>query len=235
MTRATSIGAGLLLLPSLALAQTPGQSRQSSDAALDPHPPGVHVIDDDEPKPPLVPRAPDLLGKHVLIGGAVGPTWSFGKLASDVAAARGLDTGLGFQLDAGVGLSRSVALGAWGSFATYGDGDDCESCSGKAFAVGPFVRYHLSQGLRFDPWLSLGVGYRQISFESAGLKSKFSGFQWLRLELGGDYYLFSGFGLGPYGSLSLSSYSKRPEGTGEAGVNTELSTGVRFLFDLPGR
>lgn len=235
MTRATSIGAGLLLFPSLALAQAPGKSPQAAEAASDPHPPGVHVIADDETQSPLVPRAPDLLGSHVLVGGGVGPTWSLGKLASDVAAARGLDTGLGFQLDAGIGLSRSVALGLWGSFATYGDGDDCESCSGKAFAVGPFVRYHLSQGLRFDPWLSLGVGYRQVSFESAGLESKFSGLEWLHLELGADYYLFSGLGVGPYGSLSLSSYSKRPEGTGDAGVNTELSTGLRFLFDLPGR
>lgn len=235
MMRATSIGAGLFLLTSLALAESPSASPQSADAAVDPHAPGVHVIDDDEPQSPLVPRAPDLLGRHILVGAAVGPTWSLGKLASGVAAARGLDTGLGLHADLGIGLSRSVALGVWGSFATYGDGDDCESCSGKAFAVGPFVRYHLSQGLRFDPWLLAGAGYRQVSFESGGVASKFSGLEWLRLELGADYYLFSGLGLGPYGALSLSSYCKRPEGAGDAGVNTELSAGLRFLFDLPGR
>jgi hypothetical protein len=233
MKRAVSLGAGLLLVPSLALAQSPGPA--SAEAALDPHPPGVHVIDDDEPEPPLTPRAKDLLGRHVLVGAALGPTWSLGKLSSDVAAVRGLSTGLGLHADAGFGLSRSVALGVWGSFASYGDGEDCQDCAGKSFAVGPFVRYHLSQGLRFDPWLLAGAGYRQVSFESAGLKSTFSGLEWLRLEMGADYYFFSGLGFGPYGALSLSSYTDRPSGSGDARVNSELSVGLRFLLDVPGR
>jgi hypothetical protein len=236
MKRAISVGAALLLLPSLALAQSPSpDAAKSADAALDARPPGVHVVDDTEPQTPLVPRANDLLGRHVLIGGAVGPVWSLGKLAGDVAAVRGLSTGVGVHADVGFGLSRSVALGVWGSFASYGDGDSCDSCAAKSFAVGPYVRYHLSQGLRFDPWLSAAVGYRQVSYEALGTTNTYSGAEWLRFELGADYYLFSGLGLGPYGSLGLSSYSKRPEGTSGASVNTELSAGLRFLLDLPGR
>jgi hypothetical protein len=236
MKRAISIGACLFLLPSLALAQSPApEGAKPADAALDPHPAGVHIVDDAEPKTPLVPRANDLLGRHVLVGAAVGPVWTLGKLASDVAAVRALRTGVNVQADVGFGVSRSVALGVWGSFASYGDGDACDACSGKSFAVGPYVRYHLSQGLRFDPWLLVGAGYRQISFEQDGAPQTFSGVEWLRLELGADYYMFSGFGVGPYGSLALSSYSTRPEGAGEARVNTELSAGIRFLLDLPGR
>lgn len=236
MKRAISIGACLSLLPSLALAQSPApEGATPVDAALDPHPAGVHIIDDAEPKTPLVPRANDLLGRHVLVGAAVGPVWTLGKLASDVAAVRALSTGVNVHADVGVGLSRSVALGVWGSFASYSDGDSCDSCSGKSFAVGPYVRYHLIQGLRFDPWLSAGAGYRQVSYDEPGTTSTFSGIEWLRLELGADYYVFSGFGLGPYGSLGLSSYTKRPEGAGDARVNTELSAGLRFLLDLPGR
>lgn len=238
MKRALLTGLGTLLLPALALAQTAPGTPAPAQAALDPAaPPSVHIIDDDEPKAPLVPRAPDLLGSHVLVGAALGPAWSLGKLGSSEAAVRGLGTGLGFRADAGIGVSRSVALGLWGSFATYTDGDRCDSsCSGRAFSVGPFVRYHLSQGLRFDPWLTLGGGYRQLSYTGeAGAKQKFSGLEWLHFELGADYYLFSGLGLGPYGALSLSSYSKRPSGAGDAAVNTELSVGLRFLLDLPGR
>jgi hypothetical protein len=237
MKRAISIGACLSLLPSLALAQAPApDGGRPANEALDAHPAGVHIIDDTEPKAPLVPRAHDLLGKHVLVGGSVGPVWSLGKLASDVAAVRALSTGLSVHADVGFGLSRSVVLGAWGSFASYGDGDACDSCSGKSFAVGPYVRYHLSQGFRFDPWILAGAGYRQVSYDdSLGTKQTFSGVEWLRLELGADYYVFSGFGVGPYGSLGLSSYAKRPEGAGEARVNTELGAGLRFLLDLPGR
>ncbi len=237
MKRAISIGACLSLLPTLALAQSPApEGAKAADAALDPHPTGVHIVDDAELKTPLVPRANDLLGRHVLVGAAVGPVWTLGKLASDVAAVRALSTGVNVHADVGFGVSRSVALGVWGSLASYGDGDSCDSCSGKSFAVGPYVRYHLSQGLRFDPWLSAGAGYRQVSFDDGGGASQtFSGVEWLRFELGADYYVFSGFGFGPYGSLGLSSYSKRPEGSGDARVNTELSAGLRFLLDLPGR
>jgi hypothetical protein len=237
---------GTLLFPALALAQTaPGSDAIGSDATssaqggLDPNapPPGVHVIDDTEPKTPLIPRAKDLLGSHVLVAAAVGPAWSFGHLGSAVSAGRGLGTGLGFRADAGLGLSRSVVLGAWGNFASYADGDGCgSSCSGRAFAVGPFVRYHLQQGLRFDPWFTLGGGFRQLSFvDTTGARQKFSGVEWLHLELGADYYMFSGLGIGPYGALGASSYSKRAAAAGDAAVNTELSVGLRVLFDLPGR
>ena len=237
MKRAIPVGACLSLLSSLALAQAPApKGAQTADAALDPHPAGVHIVDDSEPKAPLVPRANDLLGKHVIVGASVGPVWTLGKLASDVAAVRSLSTGVAVHADAGFGVSRSVTLGAWGSFASYGDGDACNACSGKSFAVGPYVRYHLSQGFRFDPWILAGAGYRQVSYDdSLGAKQKFSGVEWLRLELGADYYVFSGFGVGPYGSLGLSSYSKRPEDAGEARVNTELSAGLRLMLDFPGR
>jgi hypothetical protein len=245
MNRALVIAASLACWPSLALAQATPPVAVTDPAAAAPI--GVHIVDDVEPKAPLVPRAKDLLGGHVLVGAAVGPTWSLGKLGSDLAAVRGLGTGIGLRADAGVGLSRSVLLGVWGQFNRYRNGDACGTCDGLAFAVGPFVRYHLSQGLRFDPWLSLGGGYRQLRFEQDGVvpaagppalppsTAKFSGIEWLRFELGADYYVWSGLGLGPYGSVSLSSYTKRPANAGDAAVNTELSVGLRFLLDVPGR
>jgi hypothetical protein len=242
MKRALLIGAGTLLLPTLALAQSAdggaGDSKGAeSSVDAEPAPPGVHIVEDAEPKPPFVPRARDVLGSHVLVGAAFGPAWSLGRLGSSTAAARGLGTGMSLRADAGFGLSRSVVLGAWGSYAAYADGDRCSPfCSGKAFAVGPYVRYHLSQGLRFDPWFTLGGGFRQVAYEdSSGTRQTFRGMEWLHLELGADYYLFSGLGLGPYGAIGLSSYSRRPESAGSASVNTELSVGLRFLFDAPGR
>ena len=240
MKRALLVGVGTLLFPALAFAESAAgvQTASAPQQRLDPDAPpaGVHLVDDTEPKPPLVPRAGDLLGSHLLVGAAVGPAWSLGKLGSNVAAVRGLGTGLGLRADAGFGVSRSVALGVWGSFASYAKGDACSDCSGRAFAVGPFVRYQLAQGLRFDPWLTLGGGYRSVSFDDdAGAQQKFGGVEWLHFELGADYYMLSGLGFGPYGALSLSSYTSRPSGAGDAAVNTELSVGLRFLFDLPGR
>jgi hypothetical protein len=237
MKRALRMSARALLLPALALAESPSEASLPARAGVDPVPPAVHVIKDEEPKTPLVPRAKDLLASHLLVGAGIGPVWSLGRLDSNTTAPRGLGTGLGFQGDAGFGLSRYVSVGVWGTFANFSDGNDCIDCSGRAFAVGPFVRYHLSQGLRFDPWLTAGLGYRQLSFldDLRAAKQKYSGVEWLRLELGADYYVFSGLGIGPYGSLGLSTYSTRPSGAGDARVNTELSAGLRLLLDLPGR
>lgn len=233
MKRAISLGISVLLCSSFALAQDPAAPPSQSGA--DPVPPNVHVVDDAETLPPLVPRAPDLLGKHLLVGAAIGPSWPLGKLARNVAAVRGMDTGVGLQADLGLGLSRSVAAGVWGSFASYGDGDSCDSCSARSFAVGPYVRYHLSQGFRFDPWLSLGAGYRRVSYEQDGAQQSYAGAEWLRFQLGADYYLLSGLGFGPYGAIGLSSYWSRPEGASDAAVSTELSVGLRFFLDVPGR
>ena len=243
MKRALLIAVGTLLSPALALAQSAPGTEPAANAqagrAPDAPPPTVHVIEDPEPKLPFVPRAPDLLGSHVLLGAGVGPSWSLGQFASNRSANVRLGTGLAFRADIGFGVSRSVALGAWGSFAGYTDGTRCEDdghCSGRAFAVGPYVRYHLSQGLRFDPWLTLGAGYRRLTFDdTAGASQKYAGIEWLHFELGADYYVFSGLGVGPYASLGLSSYFTRPSGSGDAAVNTELSTGLRLLFDVPGR
>jgi hypothetical protein len=241
MKRALLIGVGLLFGHTPALAQGLAQSDEGSSlqAGFDPDapPPSVHVVDDVEPKRPLVPPAKDLLGAHILVGAGVSPTWSLGKLSSDVAASEGLGTGVAAHLDAGIGLSRFIAVGVFGTFAGYTSGDSCgSSCRGQALSVGPFVRYHLLQGLRFDPWLSLGGGYRQLSFKTeGGARQRFTGVEWLRLELGADYYAFSGFAFGPYGALGLSSFSNRPNDAGSASVSTELSVGLRLLLDLPGR
>src|ERR1041384_5750079 len=171
MKRAQLIGVGLLLGHAPALAQSLPQSETATSlrAGLDPDAPpaNVHVVDDVEPKRPELAAAKDLLGAHILIGAGVSPSWSLGKLSSDVSASDGLGTGFGAHLDAGLGLSRYVAVGVFGTFAGYTRGDSCGTrCSGKSLSIGPFVRYHLTQGLRFDPWLSLGGGYRQLSFET---------------------------------------------------------------------
>lgn len=238
MKRASFISVATLLAAPLAFAQSASNQAQGSQAAADPDAPpvNVHLVDDAVPAARGLARQPDLLGKHLLLGAATGPAWSLGRLASDLAAARGLGTGIALRADAALGLSRSIAIGVWGGFAGYADGDTCSSCAAQTFAAGPFVRYHLSQGLRLNPWLALGGGLRRLSFDAAsGARQKFSGVEWLHLELGADYYVFSGLGVGPYGSLSATSYTTRPADAGGASVNTELSAGLRLLLDLPGR
>jgi hypothetical protein len=179
----------------------------------------------------LVPLAPDTLGGHFVLGVGGSIEAPFGELDHKNNAAN-LGAGLGVAGDLGFGLSRSVVIGAWGTFASYGS-------NGRSFGVGPFVRYHLVQGVRFDPWILLGTGFRSLNREVQGQKLEYSGIEIARLAVGGDYYPWSAFGLGPWLELDVGAYGKRPDespGNRPAlGVHLGFVSGLRLLVDLPGK
>lgn len=192
--------------------------------ATKPASPGL-VITPAEPDQPLfeaIPNARDTLGGHFVIGASAGVKWPFGSHSS------ALGTGYGLNLDLGFGLGRSVVLGAWGEFDAYAGASGCSACSGKSFAGGPFLRYHLVQGTRFDPWGSLAVGVRQTSVDNGVSTAHYFGPELLKLSLGGDWYPTSNIGFGPYVTIDVGSYN---ESTAHAG----LGAGLRLIVDLPGK
>lgn len=199
------------------------------------------VPNDDEPEPPLVPDAKDTLGGHFIAGASGAFVVPFGDLGKGTSAAD-LGGGYGVQADLGFGLSRSLVLGAWGQFATYTNSPDCgteprrdEGCTAMGYAVGPFVRYHLVQGMRFDPWLLAGVGYRSLSIESSSGTADYSGIEWLKLSVGGDYYPFGSFGFGPILELETVVFGNRPEGDNGAAASFSFVAGLRLVLDVPGK
>lgn len=193
------------------------------------------ATDDDEPPLPYVPAAADTLGGHFVVGAAALVEAPVGKLRQGENAA-GLGPGFGGTLDLGFGVGRAVVLGAWGNFVSYGS-------HGSSFALGPFVRYHLVQGLRFDPWILAGAGYRSLTRDS-GPKRQFSGFELAHVAIGGEYYAWSGLGFGPWLGLDLGIYGTRPK-TNSAGqpdaasvdadVHLGFAGGLRVVLDLPGK
>jgi hypothetical protein len=118
-------------------------------------------------------------------------------------------------------------LGAWGELDSYSAASNCPACSGKSFAGGPFLRYHLVQGTRFDPWGSLAVGVRSTSVDIGNATAHHSGPELLKLTLGGDWYPTANLAFGPYVTLDLGTYgSAAYEG---------LGAGLRLILDLPGK
>jgi hypothetical protein len=174
----------------------------------------------------------------------------FGSLENGIKQTDFLDGGPGFALDVGIGVSRVVALGVWGQALSLSSSDECPDCSASSLAIGPFVRYHLVQGLRFDPWLSAGVGYRSTTLRGtpAGNLS-YRGFDLLRLQVGGDWYPASMLGIGPLFELGMGIYTSKdaaaapatPDGTPSNGSIDEIApfwqfiSGVRLTLDIPGR
>jgi hypothetical protein len=200
-------------------------------------PPSLPEVEMDEPPPPVVPLARDTRGGHFELGAGAALRVPFGHLRQGEAGSS-LGTGFGAALDLGYGISRSVMVGAWAQVFEPGTHD-------RGFSVGPFVRYHLVQGMRFDPWLLLGIGYRSQNHDAPGVTRHFSGIDFAHFALGGDYYAWSGLGFGPWLELDAGVLTKRPstnaagapDGTAHVGtdVNYSFVAGLRIVLDLPGK
>lgn len=210
----------ILLAPSVSLAQ--GGPPMSLPAP-----------EEDESERPLIPDATDMLGGHVLVG--VAPIWSvpFGTLQSRLPAGDRLASGFGARGDIGFGVSRTVVLGVSGDFSSYLAPDDCSGCGGQSFGVGPMLRYHLVQGTRFDPWASLGAGFRSLSVEGGGETLDLQGIDWLRIAFGGDYYPLSNFALGPFAGFDATTYTSGRDD--DPRISFQITLGLRLALNVPGK
>lgn len=189
---------------------------------------------DDEPEPVPVPAAADLLGGHPLLGLSGKLVLPFGELDDERSFGDRAGVGYGVAGDLGIGLSRSVELGVWGDYARYADDDDCPDCETTSFGVGPYLRYHLVQGMRFDPYLLLGVGYRSLTTSNQAFDETDAGLAWLKLALGGTWYALSQVGFGPYLELELATITDPPRGADPAVLGT-FAAGLRLQLDFVGR
>jgi hypothetical protein len=205
-------------------------------------PPSPVPAPNDEPEPPLVPDAKDTLGGHLVLAASGAFVVPWGEFSDGLSTAD-LGPGYGIGADLGYGLSRSVVLGVWGQYNTYAESPDCaldpdagdDDCTAMGFAVGPFVRYHLVQGMRFDPWLLAGVGYRALTVESRSGKADYSGFEWMRIAVGGDYYPLNTFGFGPIIELDAGVFGNRPSDDRGTSIHFTFVAGLRLLLDVPGK
>lgn len=194
---------------------------------------GAVASDADDGPAPIAPAA-DVLGGHLLVG--AGPLLSvpFAELddRTDFRDVAGL--GVGVNGDVGIGLSRHISLAAWVQYASFGNPSNCSSCKASSLSVGPLVRYHLVQGTRFDPQLSLGFGLRKLEATTAAGQVDYTGIDWLKFELGGTWYAISQLGFGPFVELNLGSFTKLPAGH-DASVYGSLAFGLRVALDPRGR
>ncbi len=187
---------------------------------------------DGEPDRPYVPAAPDLLAGHLSLGVSPGLATIFGGFGERLPA-HDLRVGYGANVDAAYGIARDVAVGVWGQYLSHGGASACPACSARTYAIGPFVRYHVVQGTRFDPWILLGIDYRTARATRGTTTTDLSGVEWLRLGLGGDYYATSNLSLGPWVELELGHLFASGSSTGT--IRASLVMGISIGFDTPGK
>jgi hypothetical protein len=148
------------------------------------------------------------LGARVGAGIPMGD-YQTGKSLSDVYAAT-----VPFALDAGYLYSPKLYVGAYYSIApaflggtTRNNADD-----GNVTRLGLNVHYHLMPQKTLDPWVGLGMGYERAAIASTpyglGLHQNRSlnAFEVLNLQVGADYKVTPGFGVGPVVTATLADY-----------------------------
>lgn len=190
---------------------------------------------DDEPPAPTVPFRRDFVGGHFQVGLTGLLAFPFGSVSKDLGTRSRTGWGGGGTVDLTYGLDRFVALGAYAEMNAFGDSKKCQDCTGRLLGSGAFVRYHISQGLRLDPWVSYGVGYFAFGSEETDKLAHYSGLEWMRLSIGADWYVAPSFLIGPVLGLSAGHAIERPDGESPGGPMMRATLGVRFALDAPGR
>jgi hypothetical protein len=164
-----------------------------------PAPPPASPPDAPDPEEGI-PRdaAEDLRAGHWLfaVGGAVlAPSDHLGGGTGELGAP---SIGGALRADIGVGLSRYVVFELSGGASWLAEGSLCAECSSTSYDAGLGFRYHVAQGISFDPWIGLGAGYRYGATSSDAVDESASGIDVARLRFGGDYYPLPWLGLGPF-------------------------------------
>ena len=203
---------------------------------------------------PTASHAQFTLGLRVGYAIASGDAYSEGGQSAKMSD--GVKSQVPIQLDAGYRLTPEFTLGAYFS---YGFGqvggsfkDTCDAigldCSAKGYRLGLQGTYAFTKvSPSFVPWVGAGTGWEWASAtaEGFGLKQEdsFSGWEFLNLQVGGDWKLSPQFALGPYVMYSLGQYSSGTmKFTGDPDINvfdtadkemhSWFSFGVRGKFDL---
>ncbi|HEX8794171.1 MAG TPA: hypothetical protein VF765_24680 [Polyangiaceae bacterium] len=162
-------------------------------------------------------------------------------------------------LDAGYRLNPNMMIGAFFQYGLAftnngtkslfsGCGTSGVSCSANDLMFGAQFHYHFMPDQTIDPWAGIGVGYEILNGSaSQGGQSlggaSFNGFQFVNLQVGGDYKVMPNLGVGPFIAFSLGEYSgcsfNGPNGqsAGTCTINNSamhewLTFGIRGAYDI---
>lgn len=122
-----------------------------------------------------------------------------------LALSDGISGEIPIWLDAGYRFNPSLYLGAYFQYAPAFP-KDCSGCSASNTRLGANLLYHFSPGAGFDPWAGIGFGYEWLNLGVSGIDAGYNGWEFVNLQLGGDFPVGQGFTLGPYLVFSLAQY-----------------------------
>jgi hypothetical protein len=221
------LAAALACAPRAVLGQERPQDAYDDEAPLDP---GAGT-----PRP----AAPDWRSGTLLLSAGGGYSVPLGSFASGITAGERVSGGPAVNGALGFGLSRNTSFQIQGTYGWFSGTEACPSCTGNSLGVGLGLTYHLVQGIAFDPWGSVGVGYRTINITvpvtAGGVEAltgggRYHGIDFARVAFGGDFYPHPAFGIGPYVEGAFGSFRLRPVES-QPSIYAFVQVGLRFVLD----
>jgi hypothetical protein len=155
------------------------------------------------------------------------------------------DTGTaGGEVELGVGyrLIPQLTLGVYGSGAAYGRGSQVDSSTSLYSATaGAEADWHFLPGRsEWDPWVSLGAGWRGYWLNDSQGTTSLQGWQIARLRVGVDFRIDKAVAIAPVIGADLTTFftQSTPVSNGSTNiqspnVNTFLFAGIQGRFDIP--
>ena len=188
---------------------------------------------------------PAVSNAQLQLGARLGYGFAMGEAEQDFNQSDFIGSQVPIQIDLNYKFMKNLAVGGYFSYAfgfVGGDTKDlCDAfsadCSGSAMRLGLQLNYDFSPGASFDPWVGVGFGYEwaTLSIDSDDVKVK--GWELFNVNVGADWTVSKGFGVGPFVSWSFGQYGTVDDGTGEVdiankGTHQLLQIGVRGLFSF---
>ena len=169
-----------------------------------------------------------------------------GDAAKDEPLKDVISSQIPIQLDAMYKITPDLSAGLYFSYGivqlSSDEKDACDafgvSCSASNTRLGIQAAYAFNQvSPQFVPWAGVGLGYEwlteKIALGGVSASQTATGFEFLNLQVGGDYKVNPKFAVGPYAQLSIGQYSEvESESITDKGVHEWFGFGVRGKFDL---
>ncbi len=119
------------------------------------------------------------------------------------------------------------------------------SCSASQMRFGIEGFYNFMPDATFAPWVGLNIGYEiaTLNGEAGGVSGSLSskGFEFVGLQVGGDYKLAPNFTVGPFLTFNIGQYSTQSSDVGGTSASQDIANtamhewlqfGVKGTFNL---
>ncbi len=194
----------------------------------------------------VIPTAPHAQDSKWILGLRLGYAPAMGDAMQGQSMKDAMPSQVPIQLDALYKLTSEWALGAYLSYGfgqlSSAEADACDAmgvdCSMSSVRVGIEATYAFTTASpTFVPWLGFGTGYEAVSetvaVSGVSASQDTSGWEFLNLQVGGDWKVSPSFAMGPYLQYSIGQYSSIG---GNSIPNTAthewFNVGIRGKFDL---